>query len=70
VIDVHFTAEILITFGGLFLLGLVSDLASQRIPEFKDVILPVVLGSTVIFELIGPVVTRRVLIRMGEIQND
>lgn len=45
-------------------------LASQRFPEFKDIILPVVLGSTVIFELFGPVVTRRVLIRMGEVQND
>jgi len=45
-------------------------LASQRFPEFKEIILPVVLGSTVVFELIGPVVTHRVLIRMGEIQND
>jgi Kef-type K+ transport system membrane component KefB len=45
-------------------------LASQRFPEFKDIILPVVLGSTVIFELLGPVVTRRVLIRMGEVKND
>ncbi len=45
-------------------------LASQRFPEFKDIILPVVLGSTVIFELFGPVVTRRVLIRMGEVRHD
>jgi len=45
-------------------------LASQRFPEFKDVILPVVLGSTVIFELFGPALSRRVLIRMGAIQND
>jgi len=44
--------------------------ASQHFPELKDIILPVVLGSTVIFELFGPVVTRRVLIRMGEVQND
>jgi Kef-type K+ transport system membrane component KefB len=41
-------------------------LASQRFPELKDTILPVVLGSTVVFELIGPAVTRRVLIRMGQ----
>jgi Kef-type K+ transport system membrane component KefB len=41
-------------------------LASQRFPELEDMILPVVLGSTVIFELMGPVVTRQVLMRMGE----
>lgn len=45
-------------------------LASQRFPGIKDIILPVVLGSTVIFELFGPVMTRRVLIRMGEVQKD
>lgn len=45
-------------------------LASQRFPEVKDIILPVVLGSTVIFELIGPVISRRVLIHMGEVKND
>ena len=45
-------------------------LASQRFPELEDVILPVVLGSSVIFEIIGPVLTRRVLVRMGEIRND
>ncbi|MCP4334650.1 MAG: cation:proton antiporter [Gammaproteobacteria bacterium] len=45
-------------------------LASQRFPQYEDVILPVVLGSSVIFEIIGPVLTRRVLVRMGEIRND
>ncbi len=45
-------------------------LASQRFPEIKEIILPVVLGSTVVFELIGPVVSRFALIRMGEINND
>ncbi len=45
-------------------------LASQRFPELKDIILPIVLGSTVVFELIGPVVTRRVLIRVGNIKHD
>ena len=45
-------------------------LASQRFPEFEDVILPVVLGSSVIFEIFGPVLTRRVLTRMGEVPND
>jgi len=45
-------------------------LASQRFPELKDIILPVVLGSTVVFELIGPVITRRVLIHVGDIKHD
>jgi len=44
-------------------------LASQRFPEYEQVILPVVLGSSVIFEIIGSVLTRQVLTRMGEIQK-
>lgn len=44
-------------------------LTGQRFPELRDVILPVVLGSTVIFELLGPVFTRRVLIQMGEVHH-
>jgi Kef-type K+ transport system membrane component KefB len=43
-------------------------LASQRFPEYEAVILPVVLGSSVIFEIFGPVITRQVLTRMGEIR--
>ena len=43
-------------------------LASQRFPELRDIILPVVLGSSVVFELIGPVITRRVLSRVGELK--
>jgi Kef-type K+ transport system membrane component KefB len=45
-------------------------LASQRFPEFNNIILPVVLGSTVIFELFAPVFTRRFLIRMREVNNE
>jgi len=45
-------------------------LASQRFPETKDVLLPVVLGSTVFFELIGPILTRLALIRGGNIPPD
>jgi len=45
-------------------------LASQRFPEYEAVILPLVLGSSVIFEIFGPVLTRQVLIRMGQIKND
>jgi hypothetical protein len=72
---------ILITLGGLFLLGLellsqagvaigMALLASQRFPELRDIILPVVLGSTVVFELIGLVFTRGVLIRVGDVKHD
>lgn len=43
-------------------------LASQRFPEVKNIILPAVLGSTVIFEVIGPIVTRWTLVRVGDIQ--
>ena len=46
-------------------------LVSQRFPEIGGVILPVILGSTVFFELIGPVATRYALSRAGELnQND
>jgi len=41
-------------------------LASQHIPELKQVILPVTIGSTIVFELIGPVMTRKALIKVGE----
>ncbi len=43
-------------------------LASQRFPEMKDFILPVVIGSTVIFEIVGPVITRRVLKHVKSIE--
>lgn len=39
-------------------------LACQRLPELETVILPVVLGSTVFFELTGPVATRAVLAKI------
>ena len=44
-------------------------LAVQRLPELQSVILPVVLGSTVFFELLGPVVTRWVLVHVGEVNR-
>ena len=44
-------------------------LVVQRFPEFQSVILPVVLGSTVFFELLGPVATRWVLVRVGEVNR-
>jgi Kef-type K+ transport system membrane component KefB len=44
-------------------------LASYHLPEFKTVIMPVVIGSTIIFELIGPFMTRKALIKAGEDQK-
>ncbi|MGI9305191.1 MAG: cation:proton antiporter [Gammaproteobacteria bacterium] len=44
-------------------------LASQRFPELADVILSVVLATTVVLEIIAPIITRRVLIRVGDTQN-
>jgi Kef-type K+ transport system membrane component KefB len=36
-------------------------LAAERFPAFSDTILPVVILSTIVFELIGPLLIRRVL---------
>jgi Kef-type K+ transport system membrane component KefB len=44
-------------------------LASQHLPELKKVILPVTIGSTIVFELIGPVMTRKALLKVGEGQT-
>jgi Kef-type K+ transport system membrane component KefB len=41
-------------------------MATQRFPDLKDIIIPVVIGSTVIFEVIGPVVTRSILVKLGD----
>jgi len=44
-------------------------LAAQRFPESEDIILPVVLGATVVFEVVGPAVTRMVLTHVGDIKR-
>ena len=44
-------------------------LASQRFPELANIILPTILGTTVCFELLGPIATRQVLRKVGEIQQ-
>lgn len=41
-------------------------IVGQRFPDLEHVVLPIVLGSTVLFELLGPVVTRYALVRVGE----
>lgn len=43
-------------------------LAAHRFPESEDIILPIVLGATVIFEVAGPAVTRLILTHVGEIK--
>ena len=45
-------------------LALVAD---QRFPELGETLLPLVIASTVVFELLGPVCTRLALRRAGEI---
>jgi Kef-type K+ transport system membrane component KefB len=40
-------------------------LACQRLPEYASTILPVVLASTVLFEILGPVATKTVLRNFG-----
>ena len=42
---------------------------AQRFPEFGEIILPLILGSTVVFEIFGPFITRRVLIKVGDAKN-
>jgi Kef-type K+ transport system membrane component KefB len=40
--------------------------AAQHFPDLADTILPVVLGATVFFEVVGPVMTRLAIIRAGK----
>lgn len=40
--------------------------ASQRFPELGDVFMPVIIGGTIIFELFGPLLTRRALLASGQ----
>ena len=42
-------------------------IAVARFPQYRETILPLVVASTVFFELTGPVLTRFALQRAGEI---
>lgn len=44
--------------------------AGNRIPEVKNIVLPIIIGSTVVFELVGPVFTRLALRRVGEVHDE
>jgi len=41
----------------------------HHFPEYKNQLLPIIIGSTVIFELIGPIMTRLALFKAGEVQS-
>jgi Kef-type K+ transport system membrane component KefB len=43
--------------------------ASTRYPEYADVVLPLVIGATVVFELSGPIFTRLALRHVGEVEQ-
>jgi hypothetical protein len=40
--------------------------AGNAFPTLRDTVLPLVVGSTIVFELAGPPLTRLALIRAGE----
>jgi Kef-type K+ transport system membrane component KefB len=42
---------------------------AQRRPDLGEIILPIVVASTVFFELVGPVLTRMGIVQAGEIQR-
>lgn len=42
--------------------------ASSQFPEYEELILPVVIGATVLFEIVGPVLTKQAIMRV-EHQN-
>jgi Kef-type K+ transport system membrane component KefB len=44
-------------------------LAARRLPGTAEVILPVAIGATIFFEVVGPIMTRQALVRAGEITN-
>jgi Kef-type K+ transport system membrane component KefB len=44
--------------------------AKHHFPETSDVIFPVVIGTTILFELIGPIMTRTALVRTGEVPKE
>jgi hypothetical protein len=41
--------------------------ASNAFPHYLDILLPVVIGSTVVFEIIGPIGTRAALLATDKV---
>ena len=46
-----------------------SLIAVQAFPEYREILMPIVFASTIIFELVGPMATRWALVRVGKGQN-
>jgi Kef-type K+ transport system membrane component KefB len=44
-------------------------LAQERLPQYSDRILPLVVGTTIIFEISGPIIARWHLQKAGELRN-
>ena len=44
--------------------------ATQHFPDLAEIILPIVIGATVFFELVGPVLTRKALVSVGEVRSN
>jgi len=42
----------------------------QRRPDLGETVLPVVIASTVLFEIIGPVLTKRGLVHLGDVRSN
>lgn len=40
--------------------------STQRFPELRELVIPVVVSATVLFEVVGPLLTRLALVRTGE----
>jgi len=60
----HWVGLALVSQAGLAI-GL-TLIAAQSFPQIGKILLPIVLGSTVIFEILGPILTRIALIKSGE----
>ncbi|MGI9243549.1 MAG: cation:proton antiporter, partial [Verrucomicrobiales bacterium] len=45
-------------------------LAEQKFPEFGELVLQVAIGSTVFFELVGPLMTRVALVRAERLEEE
>lgn len=45
-------------------------MCSTVVPEYADKIMTVVVGGTIIYELIGPIVTKAMLVKIGEIKPE
>jgi NhaP-type Na+/H+ or K+/H+ antiporter len=45
-------------------------MVSERSPQLGSQVLPIVIGTTIVFEVVGPIITRLALARAGEVPDD